>query len=126
MTSAAARLSVLAPSRPPKPAPMITTLALAKTGSSSLMPMLSVGPCMAGCQACGEALAIRATSFCEVRFMATHNLLLLPGDGIGPEVLAELKRVIDLLYITGTERFIHEDTLYGGCCYNKHGIDIHV
>jgi 3-isopropylmalate dehydrogenase len=27
--------------------------------------------------------------------MATHNLLLLPGDGIGPEVIAEVKRVID-------------------------------
>ena len=24
--------------------------------------------------------------------MATHNLLLLPGDGIGPEVMAEVKR----------------------------------
>jgi hypothetical protein len=23
-------------------------------------------------------------------FMATHNLLLLPGDGIGPEVMAEV------------------------------------
>ena len=28
--------------------------------------------------------------------MATHNLLLLPGDGIGPEVMAEVRRVIDL------------------------------
>ena len=26
--------------------------------------------------------------------MATHHLLLLPGDGIGPEVMAEVKRVI--------------------------------
>ena len=24
--------------------------------------------------------------------MATHKLLLLPGDGIGPEVMAEVKR----------------------------------
>ncbi len=27
--------------------------------------------------------------------MATHNLLLLAGDGIGPEVMAEVKRLID-------------------------------
>ena len=26
--------------------------------------------------------------------MATHHLLLLPGDGIGPEVMAEVKRVV--------------------------------
>ena len=26
--------------------------------------------------------------------MATHNLLLLPGDGIGPEVMAEVKKLI--------------------------------
>ena len=25
--------------------------------------------------------------------MTTHNLLLLPGDGIGPEVMAEVKPV---------------------------------
>ena len=29
--------------------------------------------------------------------MATHKLLLLPGDGIGTEVMAEVKRVIDWL-----------------------------
>ena len=27
--------------------------------------------------------------------MATYNLLLLPGDGIGPEVMAEVKRLFD-------------------------------
>ena len=26
--------------------------------------------------------------------MATHNLLLIPGDGIGPEVMAEVKKLI--------------------------------
>ena len=26
--------------------------------------------------------------------MATHKLLLLPGDGIGPEVMAQVKRVV--------------------------------
>jgi isocitrate/isopropylmalate dehydrogenase len=26
--------------------------------------------------------------------MATHKLLLLPGDGIGPEVMGEVKRLI--------------------------------
>ena len=29
--------------------------------------------------------------------MATHKLLLLAGDGIGPEVMAEVKRLIDFM-----------------------------
>src|SRR5262249_28338369 len=118
MTSAAARLSVLAASRPPKPAPMITTLALAKTGSSSFVPMYGLLPSLR------RGFSNPATSFCEVRFMATHNLLLLPGDGIGPEVLAEVKRVIDLLNKKGRYRFSTEEALVGGCCYDTHGVAI--
>ena len=34
--------------------------------------------------------------------MATHKLLLLPGDGIGPEVMAEVKRLIDWLNAQGS------------------------
>ena len=33
--------------------------------------------------------------------MATHKLLLLPGDGIGPEVMGEVKRLIDWLNRAG-------------------------
>ena len=37
--------------------------------------------------------------------MATHNLLLLPGDGIGPEVMAQVKRVIDFFNKKGPDKF---------------------
>ena len=37
--------------------------------------------------------------------MATHKLLLLPGDGIGPEVMAEVKRLIDWLNAQGIASF---------------------
>ncbi len=37
--------------------------------------------------------------------MATHKLLLLPGDGIGPEVMAEVKRLIDLFNKRGPDSF---------------------
>ena len=37
--------------------------------------------------------------------MATHKLLLLPGDGIGPEVMAEVKRLIDWLNAQGHRAF---------------------
>ncbi|MGA7012762.1 MAG: isocitrate/isopropylmalate family dehydrogenase, partial [Pseudolabrys sp.] len=56
--------------------------------------------------------------------MATHNLLLLPGDGIGPEVIAEVKRVIELFNKTGPERFNTEEALVGGCCYDAHGVAV--
>ena len=37
--------------------------------------------------------------------MATHKLLLLPGDGIGTEVMAEVKRIIDWLNKRGIAKF---------------------
>jgi 3-isopropylmalate dehydrogenase len=56
--------------------------------------------------------------------MATHNLLLLPGDGIGPEVMAQAKRVIDFFNTQGPDKFVTEEALVGGCCYDKHGVAI--
>ena len=56
--------------------------------------------------------------------MATHNLLLLPGDGIGPEVMAQVKRVIDFFNKKGPDRFTTEEALVGGCCFDAHGVAI--
>ena len=56
--------------------------------------------------------------------MATHNLLLLPGDGIGPEVMAEVKRVIDFFNKTGPDRFTFDEGLVGGACYDAHKVSI--
>jgi 3-isopropylmalate dehydrogenase len=50
--------------------------------------------------------------------MATHKLLLLPGDGIGPEVMAEVKRLIDWLNAQGNARFETEQGLVGGAAYD--------
>src|SRR3954451_6387290 len=49
--------------------------------------------------------------------MASHKLLLLPGDGIGPEVMAEVKRLIDWLNGQGISRFETEQGLVGGAAY---------
>src|ERR1043165_7065950 len=56
--------------------------------------------------------------------MATHKLLLLPGDGIGPEVMAEVKRLIDWLNAKGIARFETEQGLVGGSCYDAHKVAI--
>ena len=53
--------------------------------------------------------------------MAIHKLLLLPGDGIGPEVMAEVKRVIAWINAKGPDRFDYEEDLVGGCAYDAHG-----
>src|SRR5215216_5443863 len=56
--------------------------------------------------------------------MATHKLLLLPGDGIGPEVMAEVKRLIAWMNQHGLGRFDLEEELVGGCCYDAHGVAV--
>ncbi|SED66223.1 3-isopropylmalate dehydrogenase [Bradyrhizobium erythrophlei] len=56
--------------------------------------------------------------------MATHKLLLLPGDGIGPEVMAEVQRVIDWLNAQGIAKFETEQGLVGGSAYDAHKVSI--
>src|SRR3954466_12912906 len=56
--------------------------------------------------------------------MPTHNLLLLAGDGIGPEVMAEVKRLIAWMNAHGMGTFESEEGLVGGCAYDAHGVAI--
>jgi 3-isopropylmalate dehydrogenase len=56
--------------------------------------------------------------------MATHKLLLLPGDGIGPEVMAEVKRLIAWMNANGMCRFEFEESLVGGAAFDAHGVAI--
>jgi 3-isopropylmalate dehydrogenase len=60
----------------------------------------------------------------EATFMPTYNLLLLPGDGIGPEVMAEVKKLIGWMNAHGMGTFKTEEALVGGCCYDAHGVAI--
>src|SRR5437660_10489137 len=56
--------------------------------------------------------------------MAIHKLLLLPGDGIGPEVTAEVQRLIDWLNAQGIAHFETEQGLVGGSAYDAHKVSI--
>src|ERR1700749_2766877 len=56
--------------------------------------------------------------------MATHKLLLLPGDGIGPEVMGEVKKLIAWINSHGMGTFESEEGLVGGCAYDAHGVAI--
>jgi len=56
--------------------------------------------------------------------MPTRKLLLLPGDGIGPEVMTEVKRLIRWMNDNGLGNFETEEALVGGCCYDAYGVSI--
>ena len=55
--------------------------------------------------------------------MAAPTLLILPGDGIGPEVMAEVRKVIAWFGRHGRPFEIDED-LVGGCAYDAHGVPL--
>src|SRR5437764_9565317 len=56
--------------------------------------------------------------------MPNHKLLLLLGDGIGPEVMAEVKRLIDWLDAQGIAQFETEQGLVGGSAYDADKVAI--
>src|SRR5271163_2606418 len=56
--------------------------------------------------------------------MATYNLLLLAGDGIGPEVMAEVKRLLGFYAKHGVADFKIEEGLVGGASYDAHKVAI--
>ena len=53
--------------------------------------------------------------------MATHKIFLLPGDGIGPEVMTEVEKAAAFLGKTGIVHFNFERGLVGGAAYDAHG-----
>lgn len=52
--------------------------------------------------------------------MATHKLLLLPGDGIGPEVAAQVEAIVSWFGKQGIASFEIEKGLVGGAAYDAH------
>jgi 3-isopropylmalate dehydrogenase len=56
--------------------------------------------------------------------MASRKLLLLPGDGIGPEAMAEVKKLIIAMNTDLGTDFETEEALVGGSAYDAHGASI--
>ncbi len=55
---------------------------------------------------------------------ANKKLLVLPGDGIGPEVMREVRRVIDWMDRRRHVSFNLEEGLVGGAAIDAHGVAI--
>ena len=49
-----------------------------------------------------------------------RKILLLSGDGIGPEVVSELKKIIEWLNKKKSLDFQIDEDLIGGASYEKH------
>jgi len=56
--------------------------------------------------------------------VANPTLLILAGDGIGPEVMAEVKRLIAWFGDKRGLRFDVTEDLVGGCAYDVHGVPL--
>ena len=54
----------------------------------------------------------------------SHKLFLLPGDGIGVEVMGEVKKLVDWLNREQKTDFVTDSGLVGGCAYDQHGAAI--
>jgi 3-isopropylmalate dehydrogenase len=52
------------------------------------------------------------------------KITLLPGDGIGPEVVTEAVRVLDAIASKYNHTFEYRERLMGGCSIDKYGISL--
>ncbi|MFZ1725840.1 MAG: 3-isopropylmalate dehydrogenase [Albidovulum sp.] len=56
--------------------------------------------------------------------MANPSILILAGDGIGPEVMSEVRKVIDWFGAKRKIKFNVSEDLVGGAAYDAHGVPL--
>ena len=54
----------------------------------------------------------------------TATIAVLPGDGVGPEVMIEARRVLDAVAHRFGHRFVYNDLLVGGAAIDAHGVPL--
>jgi 3-isopropylmalate dehydrogenase len=57
----------------------------------------------------------------DIEMAANKKLLILPGDGIGPDVMRQVNRTLDWIAKHRAIAFDVGEGLVGGCSYDKHG-----
>ncbi len=55
---------------------------------------------------------------------SNKSLLILPGDGIGPEAMTEVRRIVDWMETNRAVKFDLDEDLVGGASIDKHGVPI--
>lgn len=53
-----------------------------------------------------------------------YNITCIPGDGIGPEIVSEAKKVLDCVANKFGHEFIYKDILMGGASIDVHGVPL--
>jgi 3-isopropylmalate dehydrogenase len=54
--------------------------------------------------------------------MPSYDILVLPGDGVGPEIIAEAVKVLEVISNHSDVQFKITEGLMGGCSIDKHGV----
>jgi len=54
----------------------------------------------------------------------SKKIILLPGDGIGPEIVAEAKKVLDVVNDQFALDLTFDTDLIGGCAIDQHGVPL--
>src|SRR6185503_14256628 len=58
------------------------------------------------------------------RLILDFKITLLPGDGIGPEVVTEAVRVLDAIASKYSHALEYRERLMGGCSIDQYGISL--
>ena len=53
-----------------------------------------------------------------------YKIALIPGDGIGPEIVAEAKKVLDRVCEKYSHKFSYTEVLLGGASIDAHGVPL--
>ena len=53
-----------------------------------------------------------------------YNIVAIPGDGIGPEIVREAKKVLDKVGEVYGHKFNYTDILMGGCSIDAYGVPL--
>ena len=53
-----------------------------------------------------------------------YNVTAIPGDGIGPEIVREARKVLDQVGRVYGHSFHYTEVLMGGCSIDAHGVPL--
>lgn len=53
-----------------------------------------------------------------------YKIGVIPGDGIGPEIVREAKKILDKIATTYGHSFLYTEILMGGCSIDAHGVPL--
>ena len=53
-----------------------------------------------------------------------YHIAVIPGDGIGPEIVREACKVLDKVGEVFGHQFSYEEVLMGGCSIDAHGVPL--